>query len=69
MAFPEYEFKKGDKVRLISGGPDMVVQDIAGNIISCRWVRQAGKVSKIFASVLEKVRPQTYKKGFEKQGI
>ena len=54
MAFPEYEFKKGDKVRLISGGPDMVVQDIAGNIISCRWVRPAGKVAKIFASVLEK---------------
>lgn len=56
MAIPETKFKKGDLVRLISGGPKMVVQNVSGDIVGCEWVGQVGKKSEVFAHLLEKVQ-------------
>lgn len=31
------EFKVGDKVKLISGGPSMTVNNVSGSEVSCQW--------------------------------
>jgi uncharacterized protein YodC (DUF2158 family) len=36
------EFKKGDTVRLKSGGPVMTVGDKHGDALQCHWFNQTG---------------------------
>lgn len=67
MALPEAKFTKGELVRLKSGGPNMVVQYLSGDIVTCEWVGKAGKISEVFAHLLEKVQTGLPRKGSEKE--
>ncbi len=62
MVIPNLKFKKGDIVRLQSGGPKMVVQWTKGDIVGCVWGRKMEKESEIFVHVLEKVIERSWDK-------
>lgn len=57
------DFKKGDTVRLKSGGPIMTVGDVAQGRADCHWFNQSGAEytaqSKIFG--VEQLKPETIK--------
>ena len=52
-------FKKGDVVRLKSGGPDMSVEMISKDQVMCTWFNGKKTESQEFdQAVLEKVEPK-----------
>jgi len=57
----EPEFTKGDTVKLKSGGPLMVVEDVDGNKVSCLWFERSKKGDprswKFDSNVLVKAEP------------
>lgn len=57
----ENEFKKGDVVRLKSGGPHMTVNDFVDECVECGWFNEKNEmVYETFnPAILEKVTSKT----------
>ena len=62
MLIPNLKFKKGDIVRLQSGGPRMMVHWIKGDLVGCEWLDRTEKKSEILVHLLEKVDETSWKR-------
>jgi len=60
------EFERGDVVRLKSGSPDMTVDKIDGDQVTCVWLDRNESKTTVFGAHLLEKKPQsrTIKKDF-----